>query len=276
MTIREVLNQATRLLEDHRISHPRLTAEVLLSHHLRTDRAYLVSHDTDVLPSETQNSYEAKIRLRISGTPLQYITGTQEFYGRSFVVTPDVLIPRPETEHLIEYVLQLSHQSRPRIVDVGAGSGCVGITLALEIPDSYVVGTDISVEALRIAARNAHLLGATMHFVGCDLLMALTGPFDIIASNPPYVSFSERTSVQREVREHEPLQAVFAPGDPIDLYRNLARQAHEALRPGGLLVMEIGFGMEERVMNLFERGWVRLPAKTDLQGIPRTIAVTRA
>lgn len=275
MTIHDVLNQATRLLEEHRISLPRLTAEVLLFHQLKTDRAYLIAHDADAVSPEAVDAYERSIRSRISGTPLQYITGVQEFFGRSFNVTPAVLIPRPETEHLVEFVLQHRPTPRPRVIDIGTGSGCIAITLALEIPGARVFASDISIEALQVARENTKRLGAAVHFVASDLLSALAGPFDIIASNPPYVSRSELNSVQREVREHEPQLAVFAPGNPLDLFRSIELQARQMLSPGGLLVMEIGFGMAESVMELFGKEWVKYPAVTDLQGIPRTIAASR-
>ena len=274
MTIREALRGAAERLEGHRVSNARLTAEVLLTHLLSVSREYLHAHDGRILLDDEAGALEHAIDERIFGVPLQYIVGLQEFYGRCFHVTPAVLIPRPETEHIIEAVLQLQ-TPHCRILDVGTGSGCIGVTLALEIVDSEVFAGDISEEAVRVARENASSLKARIGFVCMDVMDAVSGPFDFIVSNPPYVAPGDLSWLQREVRDHEPHVALFAPGAPGDdglgIYRRLIHGASECLRPGGYLVMEIGLGMEERVLNLFGGDWEKLPTKEDLQGIPRTI-----
>ncbi len=279
MTIRGALRGAAERLERHRVSNARLNAEVLLAHLLSVSREYLHAHDDRILLDAESDALENAIDERISGVPLQYIVGLQEFYGRYFHVSPAVLIPRPETEHIIEAVLEIhatwGQTPRCRILDVGTGSGCIGVTLALEIADSEVVAGDISEDAVRLAHKNAASLKARVGFVCMDVMDAVSGPFDFIVSNPPYVAPDDLSRLQREVRDHEPPVALFAPGAPGDdglgIYRRLILGASECLRPGGPLVMEIGLGMEERVLNLFGDEWDRLPTKADLQGIPRTI-----
>ena len=275
LTIREALRSATERLESHRVSNARLTAEVLLAHCLTVEREYLYTHDERVLRSDEAQMLEDVLYDRISGVPLQYIVGRQEFYGRYFQVTPAVLIPRPETEHIIESVLEIMRTRRNpypvRMIDVGTGSGCIAVTLALEIAGSEVFAGDISKEALDVARGNASRAGATVGFVCMDVLDAVSGPFDFIVSNPPYVRLDDIHRLQREVREYEPHVALFSPDDELAIYRRLAAEAREKLRPGGHLIMEIGIGMEDKVSELLREGWEPLPTKTDLQGIPRTV-----
>jgi release factor glutamine methyltransferase len=272
VTIREALRTAAERLELHRISNARLTAELLLAHVLSVSREYLLSHDDRVLNGEDSDRLENAIYDRVSGVPLQYIVGKQEFYGRYFHVNPSVLIPRPETEFIIETVLGIhatwGQTPRCRILDVGTGSGCIGVTLALEIPGATVFAGDISEEAVRVARANAVHLNAPVDFVCMDLMDGISGPFDFIVSNPPYVARGELDRLQREVRDHEPHVALFG---GLEIYERLIRGAAECLRPGGYLIMEIGFGMEEAILKLFSEEWELLPTKTDLQGIPRTI-----
>ncbi len=275
MTIREALRSAAERLELHRVSNARLTAEVLLAHILSVEREYLYGHDDRVLKDEESERLEDLLYDRISGVPLQYIVGRQEFYGRYFLVNPSVLIPRPETEHIIEAVLELI--SRPerardlRVLDVGTGSGCIAVTLALEVPGSRVFASDISEPALRVARNNAELLSANVDFACMDFLAAIDGRFDFIVSNPPYVRPGDINRLQREVREHEPHVALFSPEDELSVYRNLITGAGRLLVPGGYLLMEVGIGMDERVSRLFDSNWEKLSTKCDLQGIPRTV-----
>jgi release factor glutamine methyltransferase len=201
---------------------------------------------------------------------LQYIVGRQEFYGRYFEVDPAVLIPRPETEYIVEAILE-ERPSGSSILDVGTGSGCIAVTLALEIPNSRVYAADISEEALRVAQKNASNLGAHVSFVCMDVLDAIRGRFDFIVSNPPYVRRDQMTYLQREVRDYEPHVALFSPEDELAIYRKLIAGAEQMLMKGGLLVMEVGIGMDENVLSLFGPLWEKLPTKSDLQGIPRTI-----
>ena len=276
MTIREALRSAVERLELHHVSNARLTAELVLAHVLSVQREYLYAHDDRVLSEQELQMLEDRLYDRISGVPLQYIVGRQEFYGRYFRVNPAVLIPRPETEYIIEAVLELqgTRGLPPRplsIIDVGTGSGCIAVTLALELPGTQVFAGDVSFEALLVARENAATLGAPVRFVCMDVLNAVQTRFDFILSNPPYVRQSDLSRLQREVREHEPHVALFSPEDDLAIYRRLVVGAEEMLKPGGHLIMEVGIGMDERVLSLFSPRWDTLPTKTDLQGIPRTI-----
>ncbi len=284
MTIREALRSAAERLERHRVSNVRLTAEVLLAHILGAPREYLHAHDDRDLTEAEYQALEDALYDRIGGVPLQYIVGRQEFYGRYFRVTPDVLIPRPETEYIVESVLETlkirgtrgQTPLAPKILDVGTGSGCIAVTLALQISGSQVFAGDISGAALKVAAENAALLGASVAFVCMDVMDAISGGFDFIVSNPPYVRPTEMTWLQREVIDHEPHVALFSPEDELGIYRRIVERAAELLNPGGHLIMEIGIVMEEKVLGLLGTGWEPLPTKTDLQGIPRTVIARRA
>jgi release factor glutamine methyltransferase len=276
MTIRETLRSATERLELHHVSNARLTAEVLLSHSLSVSREYLYAHDDRRLTDEEAQTLEEFMYDRIGGVPLQYIVGRQEFYGRYFHVNPAVLIPRPETEYIVEAVLEARGTGEPfhlapSILDVGTGSGCIAVTLALEIPDATMFAADISEAALHVARENAASLGARVGFLCMDMLDAVNGRFDFIVSNPPYVRRNEITWLQREVREHEPHVALFAPDEELGGYRRLVRGAENMLNPDGYLIMEVGMGMADGVEALFGTGWAKLPTRKDLQGIPRTV-----
>lgn len=275
MTVGETLAAATQALEDHRISSARLTADVLLAHCLGVDRPFLYAHTTDALSEEPHQSYRSMIARRIAGEPLQYITGAQEFYGRRFGVDTSVLIPRPETEWVIEAVLEIELGSNSRIVDIGTGSGCIACTLALELPGISVSASDISLEAVRTARRNAGKLDAQVDFVCTETLGAWLGPFDVVVSNPPYVRSEDFDGLQREVRDFEPKVALTGNGAPLDLYRRLCTQAYDCLVDGGTLVVEIGYSMEEAIRALFDRRWALLPTRNDLQGIPRVISARK-
>lgn len=276
MTIREALRSAVERLELHHVSNARLTAELVLAHVLSVEREHLYAHDDRVLNEHELQTLEDRLYDRISGVPLQYIVGRQEFYGRYFRVNPSVLIPRPETEYIIEAVLDIqgTRGLPPRplsMIDVGTGSGCIAVTLALELPGTQVFAADVSFEALLVACENAATLGAPVRFVCMDVLDAIQTRFDFIVSNPPYVRRSELSRLQREVREHEPHVALFSPEDELAIYRRLIVGAEEMLKSGGHVIMEVGIGMDERVLSLFGPRWDALPTKTDLQGIPRTV-----
>jgi release factor glutamine methyltransferase len=276
MVIREALRKAAERLESHHVSSPRLNAEVILAHCLSVDKTYLYTHDDRLLSDAEFQKIENALYERISGVPVQYIVGRQEFYGRYFTVNPDVLIPRPETEFIVEAVLDLHPPSLSSIMDVGTGSGCIGLTLALELPEAQVTIADISFVALLTAKSNAVQLGASASIVCMDLLEAACGPFDIVVSNPPYVSRGESSRLQIEVREHEPHVALFGEEDGLAAYRKLIPSAERVLKPGGYLIMEIGAGLERRVLDLFGSKWKLLPTRNDLQGIPRTVSARKA
>jgi release factor glutamine methyltransferase len=276
VTIGEAIRAAAERLELHHVSNARLTAELLLADALCVEREYLYAHDDRELRDGESQGLEDRMYDRVSGVPLQYIIGRQEFYGRYFRVTPAVLIPRPETEYIVEAVLESvdpgnQHAGPMRILDVGTGSGCIGVTLALELADTRVFATDISEEALLVARQNAAMLGADVGFSCMDVLDAISGLFDFIVCNPPYVRRDDVSRLQREVREHEPHVALFSPEDELAIYRRLIQGSEDLLQAGGRLIVEVGFGMDQRVLALFGEKWKTLPAKTDLQGIPRTV-----
>jgi release factor glutamine methyltransferase len=274
MTAQTALLQGTRLLEDAVIAVPRLTAEVLLSHALHRDRVYLYSHPERELTEVEWIHYGRYLHERLQGKPTQYITGRQEFYGREFRVSPDVLIPRPETEHLVETVVELARKlASPRIVDVGTGSGCIALALAKELPYAEIHAVDTSLIALEIARSNAlkHGLQDRVRFQESDLLNAFshdTARFDFVISNPPYVSDLDKNSLQPEVRDFEPHAALFAGPTGFDVIERLIPQAQRVLKHGGWLVMEIGLGQDARLKELL-RGWSHIQFVPDLQSIPR-------
>jgi len=274
MTIQAALHQGSKLLEEARIDAPRLTAEVLLSYALRKERLYLFSHSDEDLSQVAWLHYGRYLFQRMNGRPTQYITHRQEFYGRGFRVTPDVLIPRPETEFVIEAALKCIRPG-DRILDVGCGSGAIAITLALE-SKAKVWATDISRPALRVAQHNARTLGASVQFVNDDLLSAFgPGSLDGIVSNPPYVAHHEADGMQREVRDFEPHVALFAGDVGTELYQKIIRQACVALKPGGYLVFELGWKSLESVRAMLGAGWSEPEYGDDLAGIPRFLTVRR-
>jgi release factor glutamine methyltransferase len=269
MTLQTALLQGQQLLEAAKIDAPRLTAEVLLAHATNHDRAWLYAHSTDELIELWWIHYGRYLHQRIEGSPTQYITGRQEFFGREFRVTPDVLIPRPETEHLIETALRSPAHS---ILDIGTGSGAIAITLALETK-SRVIATDISQTALRIAKENARHLEADVDFLTADLAAPLqTNSFDLVVSNPPYVPIAD--SLPREVREHEPSVALYGGPDGLDIYRRLIPEAARVLTPGGRLIMELGYRSAESVAQMLY-DWREVELIPDLSGIPRVISAIR-
>ena len=282
MRLGDTLQSAIKFLTDEQVPSPRMNAEVLLMFVLSVDRAYLYAHPERELSANEQARYDEALRERATGKPAQYISGHQEFWGMDLIVTPAVLIPRPETEHVIETVLELAKESPARtIVDVGTGSGCIALALAKELPQAQITATDISGEALEVARVNAarHQLEKRMRFIEADLLKRDAASYvstgaDFIVSNPPYVSEEERDKVQREVRKFEPKVAVFGGERGLDIYRRLIPQAKEALRLGGWLVMEMGFSQEEEMRKLLSN-WREVRVKADLQGIPRVVAAKK-
>jgi len=273
MTLQTALLQGTQLLEEAAVAVPRLTAEVLLSHALGRERVYLYAHPEQELREVEWLHYGRYLHERLQGKPTQYITKRQEFYGREFRVTPDVLIPRPETEHVVEVALAVARNAR-RMVDVGTGSGALAVTLQLET-GAAACGTEISPAAAAVATGNAARLGARVGFVVCDLLAGIADrSMDLIVSNPPYVPRAEEHGLQREVRDWEPHVALFAGESGFELYERIVADAPRVLCPGGWLVMELGFGSLNRVSALLA-GWNEVRVEPDLAGIPRVIAGRR-
>jgi release factor glutamine methyltransferase len=278
VTLRKGLAAAISRLTAANVPSPRLNAELLLMFTLGCDRAYLYAYPERKLSTDAQSRYDQALTEREHGVPTQYITGHQEFWGMDFLVTPAVLIPRPETEHVIETVLERVRVERApspadsfRILDVGTGSGCIALALAKELPSAEIHATEISTAALEIARANAARLQleACVQFHCTDLLQGLElGAFDFVVSNPPYVGESEEDQVQLEVRKHEPHNAVFAGATGLEVIERLIPQAHESLKPGGWLVMEISGTVAERVRGLLAE-WNEVEITNDLQGIPR-------
>jgi len=280
--LKESLAAAVARLSAAQVPSPRLNAELLLMFTLTCDRAYLFAHPERELIAEEQSRYEAALAERARGVPAQYITGHQEFWGMDLIVTPAVLIPRPETEHLIEAVLLLSAarqasnlgpqpSTRLRIADVGTGSGCIALALAKELPDAEIHATDISAAALEIASANAarYQLEELIQFRQTDLLTRFeSNSFDFVVSNPPYVGESEEDQVQLEVRKFEPRNAVFGGTSGTEVIARLIPQAQGVLRPGGWLIMEISGTIVSAVRQLLE-SWDDVRILPDLQSIPR-------
>lgn len=297
MLLKDALASAIQRFTAAHVGSPRLNAETLLMFTMGCDRAYLYAHPERQLTADEQARYEEAISQRASGVPAQYITGHQEFWGMDFIISPAVLIPRPETEHVIETVLRLgrdeprgggrprlsgraepgSLSSHPRIVDAGTGTGCIAVSLAKELPQAEIHATDISPAALEIAHANAarHQLGNRIRFHETDLLQGLEpATFDFVVSNPPYVGESEEDQVQLEVRKFEPRNAVFAGPTGVEVIERLIPQARDALKSGGWLVIEISGTIAAGVKSLLD-GWNEVQITNDLQGIPRVAAARK-
>lgn len=295
MPVRAALREAMARMRSAGVPAHALAAELLLMHVLGHDRAWLYAHPEAPLDTDDTRKYCELVAQRAAGTPTQYLTGKQEFWGLEFEVTPAVLIPRPETEHIIEVAIERLGKARAnealRIADVGTGSGCLAVALAHEFPRAELFATDISAAALEVAARNAarHSVAERVHFLECNLVGAFAsepGTFDMIVSNPPYVARDEESRLQREVREHEPHEALFCGATGTEIYAPLVAQAAELLRSGGLLVLEIGYGALDRVRALVNLSptvspavsptWREIRVANDLAGIPRVISAERS
>jgi len=312
MDIRTALKEGMAQLRAAQIPSHTLATELLLMHTLGRDRAWIYSHSEDALDPATAEMFLALITRRAAGEPVQYLTGKQEFWGLEFEVTPAVLIPRPETEHVMEVALARlgergikihmdtgAPREKLRVADVGTGSGCLAVALAWELPHAEVYATDISAPALQVAGRNAahHGVAERIHFLKRDLLTGLesTDPtsegarhampasaggvalFDLIVSNPPYVARSEAAQLQREVRDHEPHTALFGGPTGVEMYQRLIDQARDLLRDRGILVLELGHDSAEHVRGIFDarQGWTNVALTMDLAGIPRVLAAER-
>lgn len=257
--------------------HPeraRADAELLLRHLLGKERSWLLTHTEEELGEDRAAEFCVLIERRAQGEPIQYITGGTEFYGIPFNITPAVLIPRPETEHLVEKVLELAKDfTAPRIVDIGTGSGAIPVALAHHLPKAVVTTIDLSPEALQVARRNAETNGLAdrIRFLEGDLLDSVAGEkFEMVVSNPPYVPLADRSSMAVEVREHEPAMALFAGEDGLAIYRRLIPAAQDALVAGGFVTLEIGYGQTPALHEMLAAsGFQEIAFVPDLQGIPR-------
>jgi release factor glutamine methyltransferase len=282
-TIAAAINRASARLREAGVSNDLLDAQTLLAEALGRDRTYLIINFNLELAPDLLEKYRALVERRAAGEPLQYITGRQEFYGLEFAVTPAVLIPRPETELIVEETLRLAHltnNEQPVIVDVGTGSGCIAVTLARELDGARVVALDISKAALEVARRNAarYDLLERMEFLESDLLSAVRSEVqaDFIVSNPPYVAADEMPGLQREVRDWEPHTALTDNADGLSFYRRLLGDVPAHLKDGGYLLCEIGYDQAARIEGLIDRRvWGEARMLEDLQGIPRTLVVRK-
>src|SRR6202789_2137896 len=282
MTLRDALTEASDRI-------PRREAETLLAHLLFRDRAWLIAHSETELSTTLLHSYRALLDRRAAKEPIQYLTGHQEFYGLNLRVTRDTLIPRPETEQLVEAVLHWiaarTALRSPRILDIGTGTGAIAIALAAHLPSANITATDLYPAALSVAEHNATRLhlGHSITFLQSNLLAApqlqSAPPFDVIVSNPPYVSLYEAATMPDEVLKHEPHTALFAGAQGLDIYRRLLPAAHAALKPEGLLALEFGFGQLDNLKALFEKPangpWQDLQFLNDYAQIPRIALATR-
>ena len=296
MNVRTALREAIVRLESESVPSAALAAEVLLLHVLQRDRTWIYAHPEAPLSGDQWQRYFALVARRAAGTPVQYLTGTQEFWGLEFEVTPDVLIPRPETEHVVEVALARMSALKSetlRIADIGTGSGCLAVALATELPQAWIVATDISSAALDVARRNAarHSVAARVEFLECNLLDVFSRgndsaagasdfsadlKFELIVSNPPYVALADAASLPREVRDHEPGVALFAGESGLDFYAPLIAQAEKLLARGGLLVLELGYNAADHVAALLSsEAWREAAIANDLAGIARVASAIR-
>lgn len=286
--VRSLLRMARQQLHAAAVPSADLTAELLLMRVLRRDRAWLYTYSDERPSGEEAAQYAMLLAKRCAGVPTQYLTGTQEFWGLEFEVTSDVLIPRPETEHLVEVSLERIGERRDAplcIADVGTGSGCVAVALARELPAADIYATDISPAALRVARRNAerHGVAERMHFAIGDLLepyfLDMTAgakpEFDLIVSNPPYVARGESETLPREVGEHEPPRALYGGETGTEMYAPLFQQAKALLAAGGVIAVEIGFGAQAAVGEMLGAAWRDVAVSNDLAGIPRVVSAIR-
>lgn len=281
-SIGEVLREAGRELESASVAEARREANSLLSFVLGKDRTFLISHAEDPVDEDSLSRFGEFVQRRATGEPLQYITGVQDFYGREFRVTPDVLIPRPETELLVEAALQIVTDSgAPFICDVGTGSGCIAVTLLCEMVYARVVAIDKSPAALEIARLNAQHQSVADRalFVVSDCFDSIDArehEFDLIVSNPPYVDEAALAGLQREVKDHEPLVALSPGPDGLSIIRRLINEAPPFIKPNGHLIMEIGFDQGDAVTELVrDSAWSLREIRPDLQGIPRIVVLQK-
>ena len=272
----KALREGAVALRSHRVGVPDLTARLLLAHALERDQSWLAAHSDEAIAEERKQAYTEMIQARCSGIPTQYIRGYQEFFELAIHVTPDVLIPRPETEHLVEAAIGRV-RSGDRVADIGTGSGAIAIAIARNSPGAIICASDLCFRALRVATDNATRLGSSVRFCQGDL----GAPFrpdslDLVVSNPPYVPRKDMGSLQRELR-HEPSIALFGGEDGLRVVERLVRDVPRILKPGGWFLAEIGFNSREPIEALLERPeWERPEFLKDLAGIDRVVTVRRS
>ena len=282
MKISELVRSAAGILRSAAREEPQRDAWYLLAAAMDRDLAWVLAHPEAEPTPSSERQFTGWIHERAEGRPLAYLTGHREFYGRDFLVDPSVLIPRPETEVVVDACLKALAGSpgasgrRQSAVDIGTGSGCIAVTLAAEVPDLEVLATDVSAEALKLASTNASRLGVAgrVEFQLADLLPLPALQFDLIVSNPPYVAEGDE-SLEPGVRRYEPALALFAGTDGMDFYRRIIPLAAERLLEGGWLILELGYRAEPAVRSLLAPGWVEIETTPDLAGIPRCLAARK-
>lgn len=276
MTLQTALLQGAEILEKAAIPVPRLTAEVLLCHALKREREFLYAHADEELNQLAWIHYGRYLNERLQGKPTQYITHRQEFYGRDFYVDENVLIPRPETEHLVEAAISyLRGKPLQHILDIGTGSGAIAVSIAAETGRT-IFASDISVAALSIAERNRARHNAPVQFFAADLTDAFKeNSLDLLLSNPPYVPGADAANMQKEVRDWEPDIALFAGDSGFEIYRRLISGAEKVVKPGGRLMMELGYQSLDRVREMMADKWREIDVISDLAGWPRVLLGTR-
>jgi len=279
-SVRDALIEASKALQAAGVDHARMEAVSLVMHSLGGNRTFVITHPEYLLSQQQLEDFRDFLARRAAHEPLQYIIGHQEFFKLRFEVTPDVLIPRPETELVVEAALDVVNRGQPlNLLDVGTGSGCIVVSLLYELKEAQGVAVDISAAALRIAEKNAqlHNVSDRLTLVQGDGLTPVCGQtFSLIVSNPPYVPAGEIDTLQPEVREHEPLTALISGSDGLDHIRALLRDAARALHSTGYFVFEIGFGQRDAVEQLVARAiWDLVEVRNDLQGIPRTFVLRK-
>ena len=279
MNVAEAIRTAARTLANAGVAEPAKEARSLLAFALARKGSFLIAHPEYELTGKEVSEYEAYVARRAAREPFQYITGRQEFYGLDFLVTPDVLIPRPETEILVEAAIGiLSDEEAPLICEIGVGSGCISIAILKNVPKARGTGVDISDAALVVARRNAemHHVNDRLELQKGDVFEGFTDEFDLIVSNPPYVPAGQFSGLQSEVRDHEPHLALKGGQDGLDIIRRIVSGAPDRLQAKGTLLMEIGFDQSQRVRDLFDpSAWLELDLLPDLQGIPRIVRAER-
>ena len=285
-TLGDYLNWGIGLLKERIIETPQLDAELLLAHALDVERPYLICHSEDPLEPKDKIRYFQLLERRLRYEPIAYILERREFYGRNFVLNHDVLIPRPDSETMVDYALKWLNANPKEdidLLDLGTGSGVLGITLSAEYQGATTVATDISEEALKVAEKNAELLAVKerMTFHQGDLFAALENSeqkvFDLIVTNPPYLNPDEKNALQADIRDFEPDVALFSPNEGLAIIEKIALQATNYLQPGGLLLSELGFEQEKHVYNLFKDAgcWKDIEILNDLSNYPRAIKVIK-
>ena len=276
MKISEILKNATQILEQSEIAEPRREANSLLIFALKKDQTFLIAHHDYELSNEESIKFESFLQRRANREPLQYIRGEQEFYGLDFTLTPDVLIPRPETEIVVENAIEMLKMSdNPRFCEIGVGSGCISISILHEVATASAVGADISAKALKIAKINAerHQVLGRFELKISDVFDNLTDEkFDLIVSNPPYIPRKDIENLQPEVRDFEPLNALTDGKNGLSIIEKIITDAPNFLKPNGILIMEIGFNQADGVSAMFDaKIWQTVEILPDLQKIPRTV-----